>query len=86
MITDLLINILMAVPYGLLILLEPLDVQLSLDSSVFNTFKDILLCVDYVLPVQVMLICFGIKIAVRIWQLPYAIILRVKSFIPTMGG
>lgn len=86
MITDLLINILLFVPVNLLKLIPDLTFDLNFDADMFESFKDMVVCLDYVLPISVLLGCFAVKIAVRVWQLPYAILIRIKSFIPTMGG
>lgn len=85
MITDALINVLLFLPYQLLQGISGMNIDLSMPADVFESFKTIVSCVGYVLPVSVFIICFTVKLGIRFWAIPYAIILRIKSFIPTMG-
>lgn len=85
MITDFILSILVMVPIGILQLLPNLEIDISINNTVFEAFKDMVSCINYVLPLEILFICLGVKLAVRFWALPYAIVLRIKSFIPTMG-
>ena len=85
MITELILNILTLPLVGLILGMSALDIHFPYNDDIANAFLDMVSCVEYVLPIRIFLICFGIKIAIRHWAIPYAIILRIKSFIPTMG-
>lgn len=85
MITDLIISILLVVPIAVLNTLPNLDINISFNDTVFEAFKDMVSCINYVLPLEILFICLTVKLAVRFWALPYAIVLRIKSFIPSMG-
>lgn len=85
MITDLLINVLLFLPYQLLQSISGIDINLSMPDEVFSAFETIVSCVGYLFPVSIFIICFTVKLTIRFWSIPYAIILRIKSFIPTMG-
>lgn len=85
MITDAIINVLLIVPYLLLQGISKLDISLSFPEDVFSSFKSMVTCLDYVLPIGTFLLCLGVKIAVRVWSIPYAVLLKAKSFIPFMS-
>lgn len=85
MIIDAIIDFLLAIPYFLLLELDTLNIDLSFPDEVFNAFSSMVTCIDYILPMPIFLICFGVRLTVRFWALPYTIILKVKSFIPTFS-
>lgn len=85
MITNTIINILLIVPLMLLNTINSLDINLELAEEHFNAFKSLVGHVNYILPMGTFVICMSIKLLIRFWNLPYAILLRIKSFIPTMG-
>lgn len=86
MITDLIINVIFAIPYALLSSMQGLDFNLELPSNFFNTLENLSSGVGYVIPVAKLLPIFVVTIALYSFRIVWAIIIRVKSFIPTMGG
>lgn len=85
MITNSIINIFLMIPLLVLRTIENLDINLELADEHFNAFESLVGHVNYILPMGTFVICMSIKLLIRFWNLPYAIILRIKSFIPTMG-
>ena len=84
MITDLLISALSAVPLMLLSLLP--DVNISIPSGVFDWLISTCNMVAYILPVKALMPIIAIMISVNGFKIAWALVLRVKSFIPTMGS
>ena len=86
MITDAIINVLLALPLALLHQLDNLAFSFSIPDEVYNTLRNLTAGVAYVLPVWFLVECAAVRIAVHLWRLPYAIVIRIKSFIPTISG
>lgn len=84
MITDALISVLTAVPLALLCLLP--DVNIAIPDSVFNWLINICNAVGYLLPVKDLIPILLIMVTLTGFRIAWAIVLRVKSFIPTMGA
>lgn len=85
MITDLIINALLFLPTLLLSQLDHLNFSFSLPDNIYDILYNLTVGVAYVLPLPWLFVCFGIRTAVYLWRIPYSLILRIKSFIPTMG-
>lgn len=85
MITDLIINALLFFPTLLLSQLDKLDFSFSLPDNVYDILYNLTVGVAYVLPLPWLFVIFGIRTAVYLWRIPYTLLLRIKSFIPTMG-
>ena len=86
MITDAIINALLFFPTLLLTQLESLNFSFSLPDDIYNTLYNLTVGVAYVLPLPWLLVCFGVRTAVYLWRIPYSIVLRIKSFIPSISG
>lgn len=86
MITDLIINAFLAIPYLLLNSLSALDFSLSLPTDFFKTLNSLAYGIGFVLPVSGLLPIAAITLGLQVFQIAWAIILRIKSFIPTMGA
>lgn len=84
MITDAFINVLLALPVLLLKALP--NFSISFDDSVFDTLSNILQLVAYIIPVGGLLPILVISFALTAFKISWAITLRIKSFIPTMGN
>lgn len=84
MITDLLISALSAVPLMLLSLLP--DIPINIPDGVFEWLHNVCSMVAYLLPVKALIPIFAIMLSVNGFKIAWAIVLRVKSFIPTMGS
>ena len=84
MITDAIISGFLAFPLTLLGLLP--DVSFEIPAGVFNWLFDIASAVGYLLPISTVVEIFGIFLAIKAFQIVWALLLRIKSFIPTMGA
>ncbi len=87
MITDMIINALLAVPYGLLKGLSSVlpDINFKLPEDAFNGIMQFLRTAAYILPIKSLLVWLLFSIVLDNFRIIWAFILRVKSFIPTMG-
>ena len=84
MITEAILNVLAFIPNLLLDGMQGLS--LSLPDNIFNGLNSIFGCLGYIFPISGLLIILGISFAIKNFQIIWAIILRIKSFIPTMGN
>lgn len=78
-----LINLFLLIPSFIISLLPSVDAVIP--DNVFESMSVILANVGYVLPIKGLLPIFIISMSVNIFKLAMAIIVRIKSFIPTMG-
>lgn len=85
MITDAIINALLFLPTLLLQGLDNLNFSFELPSGIYTTLYNISKGVGYVLPLPFLISISVIKIGIHSFRLVWSIILRIKSFIPTMG-
>lgn len=84
MITESILNILCFIPN---ILLNNMNgISLSIPNDIFSGLDSIFNCLGFIFPIKGLLIILGISISIKAFQIIWAIILRVKSFIPTMGA
>lgn len=86
MITDAIINAILFLPTLLLTGLDALDFNFSLPAGVYDTLYNISKGVGYVLPLPFLLSISAIKLGIHSFRLIWSVILRIKSFIPTMGA
>lgn len=86
MITDAIINIIFLIPYGLLSAMDSLNIELSLPADMFEIIKDLTVGVNYVVPIERLMPIFVVMISLSVFKIVWAIVIRVKSFIPTMGS
>lgn len=86
MITDAIINIIFLIPYGLLSAMDSLNIVLSLPADMFEIIKDLTVGVNYVVPIERLMPIFVVMISLSVFKIVWAIVIRVKSFIPTMGS
>lgn len=85
MVTDAIINTLLFVPYKILSSLPLPDIEFSLPDDVFNGILQFIQTVAYIMPVKGLLVWVTFTILLDNFRIIWAFILRVKSFIPTMG-
>lgn len=86
MITDVIISIIMAPIYAVLNLLSlPVVGTLEIPEDVFNGIESFLANVAYVVPIKPMLIILTFSALLDGFTSIWALILRIKSFIPSMG-
>lgn len=84
MITEGILNILAFVPNLLLDNME--GVSLSIPDNIFDGLNSIFNCLGFLFPISGLLIILGISFSIKTFQIIWSIILRIKSFIPTMGA
>lgn len=84
MITDLIIMILIS-PAILLINMLP-TISITLPENLVYSISNIFAGLGYFLPVGLILALLGIQIALMSSRILVALVVRIKSFIPTMGA
>lgn len=60
--------------------------SISIPFTVFDVFQDIFYSINFFLPMNTIIAIFEIKLSLIAFRIAYSIILRIKSFIPTLGG
>lgn len=84
MITDTIINIFLALPRNLLSLLP--DVNLELPDVAFQELFDIISSLTWALPVVALMPILVISFMLQGFKIAWSLLIRIKSFIPTMGA
>ena len=84
MITESIIDMFLLLPSLIISALPPLDI--SIPSNLFDTVTSVFYGLGYVLPLVGLAPIVGMELAISFFKIVIAIVLRVKSFIPTMGG
>lgn len=85
MITEKIIDIFILIPKLCLNFLPTFEFSLP-DVSIFNYFIDVLSYIAYILPLGHIITIFTLSFFITNFRVIWTIILRIKSFIPTMGG
>jgi len=84
MITDFILNILFSIPYFLVKTMP--DINISIPDNVFNGIESFVCNVAYVFPIKVLLPIIFISTSFDVFRITWALIIRIKSFIPSMGA
>ena len=84
MITESILNILAFIPNALLNNIN--TISLSIPDNIFNGLDSIFNCLGFLFPIGGLLIILTLSFTIKSFQIIWSIILRVKSFIPTMGA
>lgn len=84
MITDSLINIFLFLPRQLLGLLP--DISIEFPEGLVETFSEWLEMLSWAFPIVALMPIFLISFALSAFKIAWALIIRIKSFIPTMGA
>ena len=84
MITKLIIDFLLLLPNALLDLVPHLEI--AIPDGVFNSLNNILGLLGFVFPVKGLLVIITTSISIKLFHIVWALILRIKSFIPTEGN
>ncbi len=84
MILKMIIDVFMKAPELLLQLIPVID--LIIPKEVFNIFSFIFNGIGYLLPVKALLPILITDISLDFLRIAFALIIRIKSFIPTMGA
>lgn len=83
MITEAILNVLAFIPNLLLDNMQ--GISLAIPDNIFNGLNNIFNCLGFIFPISGLLVILGISFTIKNFQIIWSIILRVKSFIPTMG-
>ena len=86
MIVDMIFNVVFGLPYTLLVGLDVLDISISVPVDYMNILNDLVVGVGYVLPVKELLPLASAMMLLCLFKILWALIIRVKSFVPTMGA
>ncbi len=65
-------------------MLPPMSI--NIDDVSFSQILNFLRLINFIIPVSEMVRILGIIIGIKSLQIMWAVVLRVKSFIPTMGA
>ena len=84
MITEAILNIFMIIPQLIVDLLPTIDYTLPTD--LFDTITSVFYGLGYVLPLVRLVPIIAIDLSLSMFKIVVAIVVRCKSFIPTMGG
>lgn len=84
MITEALINVFLFLPKLLLQALP--DIDISIPKDVFDTLQNFLFNLEYIFPIVELLPILVISISLSLFKIAWALVIRIKSFIPTMGA
>lgn len=84
MITEGILNILAFIPNLLLDNIS--SISLSIPDNIFEGLNSIFNCLGFLFPISGLLIILGTSFSIKGFQIIWALIIRIKSFIPTMGA
>lgn len=84
MITEGILNILAFIPNALLDSMN--SISISIPDNIFVGLDSIFNCLGFLFPISGLLIILTLSFTIKSFQIIWSIILRVKSFIPTMGA
>lgn len=84
MITEGILNILAFIPNALLNNMS--SISLSIPDNIFSGLDSIFNCLGFLFPISGLLVILTLSFVIKSFQIIWSIILRVKSFIPTMGA
>lgn len=86
LITDLIINVLLSIPYLLLSGIDLLGIEFYFPDNMFEIIRDLTVGVNYVVPIARLTPIFLACLGLAVFKIYWAIVVRIKSFIPTMGS
>ena len=84
MITEGILNILAFIPNTLLN--SMVSISLSIPDNIFIGLDSIFNCLGFIFPIKGLLIILTLSFTIKSFQIIWSIILRIKSFIPSMGA
>lgn len=84
MITEGILNILAFLPNLLLDSMK--GISISIPENIFDGLNSIFGCLGFVFPVSGLLVILSFSFLINNFQIIWSLILRIKSFIPTMGS
>lgn len=84
MITELLLNIFCT---PLLLLLDVLpSITVTIPNNAFTSINSLFSTLGYIFPMSTYVIIIGLKTSFKLAKITIALVVRIKSFIPTMGA
>ncbi|MDE6789313.1 MAG: hypothetical protein K2J47_08350 [Ruminococcus sp.] len=84
MITDKILDVLFYFP---LLLVKALpEIDFAVPDNIFNGINTFLSNVGYVIPIRALMPILVSSLALSAFKISWALIIRIKSFIPTMGA
>ena len=84
MITEAIFSLLCSAPLLLLDLIPTINI--TIPDGVIDWLLNTCNSIGYLLPVKALMPILGIMISINAFKISWALLLRVKSFIPTMGA
>lgn len=84
MITDKILDVLFYLPLLLFKALPAVD--FSIPDNVYNGIETFCTNIGYVVPINALLPILVTSFALSTFQIAWALVIRIKSFIPTMGA
>lgn len=84
MITEGILFILASIPNLLLDSMQ--GISLSIPNDIFEGLNSIFNCLGFLFPISGLLLILIVSFTIKSFQIIWAILLRIKSFIPTMGA
>lgn len=84
MITKAIIDFILILPNALLDLLPHMEI--AIPDGVFNSLNSILGLLGFIFPIKGLLVILSTSIAIKSFHIIWALILRIKSFVPTEGN
>lgn len=84
MITEMILNFIF-LPVNALLALLP-DITLSIPDGVFDGLKNIFGMLGFIFPIKGLLVILTVSISIKLFHIIWALVIRIKSFIPTMGS
>lgn len=84
MIVDAILDLILSIPIALLDALPDINIEIS--ENVFDGMETFFGSVAYALPVVQLLPILIISNVLMLFRVAWAIVIRIKSFIPTMGA
>ena len=86
MITQSIIDFFTFFPMLLMNAMDSFNFSLEIPQAFYNGFKDLLSCIGWIFPMTALLPIILFSFQLQIARIAWAIVLRIKSFIPTMGA
>ncbi len=85
MITDALLAFLLIFPHMLVSSLDTIS-SIVIPQYTFNWWFEVFYTLNYIFPVSTVMGIFLISFVIKTFQITWSLLLRVKSFVPTMGA
>jgi len=84
MITEFILNLLCFLPNSLLDNLE--NVSIEIPADIFEGLNSIFSCLGFMFPIAGLMLILLVSFSIKAFQIIWALVIRIKSFIPSMGS